>query len=71
MRQALAQGGFQFSEATVQMIYKKFQSKVKTTTTSAGRYGAASAAAAKNKKKGLDFETFIQMSAYLGQVRST
>lgn len=77
VRQALAQGGFQFSEATVQMIFKKFQSKVKATASTAGRYGAGgkygatSAAGKANKNKGLDFETFIQMSAYLGQVRST
>ena len=50
--QALAQGGFQFSQATVGKIFSKFAKK---------SYG---------KEEGLEFESFIQMCAYLGQIRS-
>merc|ERR1712137_1508829 len=50
----MAQGGFQFSQNTIQQVYKRFEVK-----------GFA------NRTGGLDFETFLQMSAYLNQVRAT
>ena len=55
---ALANGGFQLSQAIVDQIYTKFYKKP-------SGYGAAS------QQEGLDFETFLQMCAYLGQLRST
>jgi len=54
---ALANGGFQLSQAIVDQIYSKFYKKP-------SGYGAS-------VHEGLDFETFLQMCAYLGQLRST
>ena len=52
--ESLAQGGFRFTQSTVEAVFKRFEKKT---------------FAARND--GLDFETFIQMCAYLGQVKST
>lgn len=50
--QALGQGGFRFSQSTVEKLFNRF---AKVT------YGS---------QKGLDYESFIQLCAYLGTVRS-
>jgi len=54
--EAVAQGGFRFSLNTIQALVHRFKRK--------GLYGAADA-------QGLDMETFLQLCAYLGQIKST
>ena len=54
VHQSLVQAGFNFSQNTIQMIYQRFDKKKS--------FGS--------RNQGLDFETYIQMCAYLGQVRT-
>merc|ERR1712137_467660 len=54
--QAIVQGGFQFSPTTIQAVVARFAKK--------SQYGSV-------PQQGLDMETFLQMCAYLGQVKST
>jgi len=54
---ALSQGGFRFTLPTIQAVMNRFQRR--------------NASYAAPPDAGLDFETFLQMCAYLGQVKST
>jgi len=60
---ALIQGGFNLNLQTIQLLMNKFIPPSPTTTS---KYSSSV-----NQPRALDFEHFLQLSAYLGQIRST